>query len=89
MAVVPELPASLADSRTSAGRSRLPPADWRYWPIAVTVSTDATDSDVILFSLYYGGDFAIRQTVDEVQSDDGLVDCPEFFECGKRPFLFR
>ena len=37
-------PASLEQSSSSAGRSRLPPLDCRYCPMAVTASTDATDS---------------------------------------------
>ena len=45
-------PASLAESSSRAGRSRFPPLDCRYWPMAVTASTDATDSGVIFFSTW-------------------------------------
>ena len=42
---------SLAEISSSAGRSRFPPLDCKYCPIAVTASTDATaDSTVIFFS---------------------------------------
>src|ERR1035441_8717255 len=44
MAEGPPLPASLAESNRRAGRRRLPPADCRYCPMAVTAATAATDS---------------------------------------------
>ena len=37
------MPESLAASSSSAGRSRLPPLDCRYFPIVVTASTFDTD----------------------------------------------
>src|SRR5579883_3317093 len=40
-------PASFAEISSSAGRSRLPPLDCRYCPMAVTASTEATDSALI------------------------------------------
>ena len=42
--------ASLAEISSSVGRNRFPPLDCRYCPMAVTASTDATDSTVIFFS---------------------------------------
>ena len=74
MADGPPLPTSLAESSSRAGRSRLPPLDCRYWPMAVTASTDATDSTVIFaFDLLQ----VVVDQVEDLPSGQGLPQLAE------------